>query len=212
MPAADAAELGGIDCNGRNSSHRCISRSHRTPGTRAAARDQRPERRPSAGLCSKAPRTDPVRAIRGRGPAGGSGLGRTGRGHQVSADDWPAESFSSAANITVSGMESDLSGAYWSPPDASLWVVRQNRQVWKMQESGGTFSVVGHWTNLPTGGDLEAITRIDPAEPDTFCVLHEDNGTVYRVDVSGGSPSLVRSWQLTLHGATASDPGAQANG
>ena len=65
----------------------------------------------------------------------------------VSADDWPAESFSSAENITVAGMESDLSGAHWSPVDASLWVVRQNRQVWKMQESGGTFTVVAHWTD-----------------------------------------------------------------
>ena len=119
---------------------------------------------------------------------------------RVSADDWPAESFTSAVNITVSGMENDLSGAYWSPLDASLWVVRQNRQVWKMQESGATFSVAGHWTDLPTGGDLEAITRIDPAELDTFCVLLEDNGTVYRVDVSGGSPTLLRSWQLTLSG------------
>ncbi|MCP4589726.1 MAG: hypothetical protein GY842_03185 [bacterium] len=127
----------------------------------------------------------------------------------VSADDWPAESFSSAENITVSGMESDLSGAHWSPPDASLWVVRQNRQVWKLQESGGVFSVVNHWTNLPTDGDLEAITQTDPAESDMFCVLHEDDGTVYRIDVSGGSPSLVRSWQLTLNGDMPYESGGQ---
>jgi len=118
----------------------------------------------------------------------------------ASADDWPAESFTSAEDITVVGMEGDLSGAHWSPIDASLWVVRQNLQVWKMQEFGGDFTVVGHWTDLPTGGDLEAITQIDPAEPDAFCVLHEDNGTVYHVDVSGGSSSLLRSWQLTLNG------------
>jgi len=118
----------------------------------------------------------------------------------ASADPWPAESFTAAKDISVPGMEDDLSGAHWNPVDASLWVVRQNRQVWKMQESGGTFTVVGHWTNLPTGDDLEAITQIDLAETDRFCVLHEDDGTVYLVDVSTGSPTLVRSWQLTLTG------------
>lgn len=125
----------------------------------------------------------------------------------ASADMWPAESFSASANTTVAGMESDLSGAFWSPSDASLWVVRQNRQVWKMQASGGTLVVVGHWTSLPTGGDLEAITRVDPADTSTFCVLHEDNGTVNRIDVSGGSASLVRSWRLTLGGHMPSESG-----
>ena len=116
------------------------------------------------------------------------------------AEDWPAESFDLAEDLAVTGMESDLSGAHWNPLENSLWVVRQNRQVWRFEESGETFNLTDHWSSLPTGGDLEAITQVDFTEIDVFYVLHEDDGTVYKVDASGALPTVTRQWLLTLGG------------
>lgn len=115
-------------------------------------------------------------------------------------DTWPAESFADAQNLTAGGMDSDVSGACWNAAIASLYVVRQDRRVWRLVESGGTFVVAGAWTNLPTGADLEAITQVDENDAYNVYLLHEDDGTVYQVDLLASPPALVHQWRLTLGG------------
>ena len=72
------------------------------------------------------------------------------------ASPWPG---GSETAITITGAGNDLSGATWNPESQSLWVVRQNRQVWEYAYDSGSASFALQQTLvLPSGigSDIEA--------------------------------------------------------
>lgn len=133
---------------------------------------------------------------------------------------WPAESWSSATNLTpVAGpgtndFHLDLSGAFWNTTTRRLWVCRNgpaasSSKVWCLRENGTGGFVVdtkpgagspnagrAEWTGF---GDAEALTQADLSS-DTLFVMAEGDEVIRQYDLSvGGVVSLVRQFNTTPH-------------
>ena len=113
------------------------------------------------------------------------------------ASPWPG---GPGSEIDISGASSDLSGATWNANSQSLWVVRQNRTVWEFAydaESMG-FELL-RTLGLPAeiGSDIEACTQVDHAAANELYTLDENDGRISRVNDLDGTPSVLRSWELT---------------
>ena len=114
------------------------------------------------------------------------------------ASPWPA---GSEIPIAISGASSDLSGATWNPESGSLWVVRQNRQIWEYAyDSGSANFELQQTLVLPSsvGTDIEASTLVDYAAVDELYTLDEDNGRISRVVDIGGTPTVQCVWNLLV--------------
>lgn len=116
----------------------------------------------------------------------------------VAASPWPG---GSEISIAISGATSDLSGATWNPQSESLWVMRQNRQVWEFAWNPVSTNFELLQTGLlPSGigGDVEAIAQVDHAVFDEVYTLSENEGRIARVIDADGSPSVLRVWNLEV--------------
>ena len=114
------------------------------------------------------------------------------------ATPWPGGAENS---ISISGASSDLSGATWNPVSESLWVVRQNRQVWEYSydSPSSTYTLV-QTVVLPSGigSDIEAVAQVDPTIRDELYTLDEDNGRIARTIDVGGTPIVLHTWNLEV--------------
>jgi hypothetical protein len=114
---------------------------------------------------------------------------------RAAASPWPA---GEGAGADLAGAEADLSGACWNPVSGTLWVVRQNRRAWELLPgpAPGEFAVLRTLV-LPSGigGDIEAVTQVDPSRPDELYTLAEDEGRLARVDLAG-TPTVTGVWNL----------------
>ena len=114
----------------------------------------------------------------------------------ANANPWPG---GSETAIPISGASSDLSGATWNPESQSIWVARQNRQVWEYAyDSGMQGFALLHTVILPSavGADIEAIAQVDHSVTDELYTLDEDTGRIaLTVDVKG-TPTVQRVWNL----------------
>jgi len=116
----------------------------------------------------------------------------------AAAEPWPG---GSEIAIPISGATDDLSGATWNPQSESLWVMRQNRQVWEFAWNPVSTSFELVQTRvLPSGigGDIEAIAQVDHAVFDEVYTLSENEGRIARVADADGSPSVLRVWNLEV--------------
>ena len=114
------------------------------------------------------------------------------------ASPWPG---GSETAITITGAGSDLSGATWNPESQSLWVVRQNRQVWEYAYDSGSASFALQQTLvLPSGigSDIEACAQVDHSAADELYTLDEDNGRIARVVDIDGIATVYRVWNLLV--------------
>ncbi len=120
---------------------------------------------------------------------------------------WPAESWSSAQNLTAvegpgtNDFHVDLSGAAWNPLTRRLWVCRNGpsnstSKLWVLREDGAGSFVVdtragqrGEWTSF---GDLEAIAQADFAQ-DTIFALVEGEEVIREFDVSTYGVAVLRN-------------------
>ena len=114
----------------------------------------------------------------------------------ANANPWPG---GSETAIPISGASSDLSGATWNPESQSIWVARQNRQVWEYAYDSGLqgFALL-HTVILPSavGADIEAIAQVDHSVTDELYTLDEETGRIaLTVDVKG-TPTVPRVWNL----------------
>lgn len=116
----------------------------------------------------------------------------------AAAAPWPGGTESA---IPIAGADSDLSGATWNPVSESLWVVRQNRQVWEY----GYDSISGSFALLQTlvlpsgiGSDIEACAQVDHSAVNELYTLDEDNGRIARVVDIDGTPTVARVWNLLI--------------
>ncbi len=113
----------------------------------------------------------------------------------AAALDWPAESWSAAADLTPlnpAGWASNLSGAYWNPQTRRLWVCLNGpAKFWSLREDGsGGFEVEREYAAT---GDLEGITQMSTATDRVF-VVDEQARTIRAYRVSDGSAA--GSWFL----------------
>ena len=116
----------------------------------------------------------------------------------VAAAPWPG---GSETAIAITGASNDLSGATWNPESQSLWVVRQNRQVWEYAYDSGSASFALLQTLvLPSGigSDIEACAQVDHSAADELYTLDEDNGRIARVVDIDGTPTVQRVWNLLV--------------
>jgi len=116
----------------------------------------------------------------------------------ASALPWPG---GAEISIPISGAATDLSGATWNPESQSLWVVRQNRQVWEFAYNPGSaaFELLRTLALPPgVGTDIEACAQIDHSKIDELYTLDEDNGRIARVVDLAGTPTVQRVWNLLV--------------
>ncbi|MDP7030515.1 MAG: hypothetical protein QF733_09875 [Phycisphaerales bacterium] len=125
------------------------------------------------------------------------------------ASPWPG---GEDAAIDIDGAASNLSGATWNPATETLWVVRQEGQLWEYayDDPGATFQLVRS-VGLPdsVGSDIEACMQINQLAANELYVLDENTGTVSRVVDIGGSPLALRSWNLSTPNSGYVMPGEQ---
>jgi cysteine-rich repeat protein len=103
--------------------------------------------------------------------------------------------------IPINGAGNDLSGATWNPVSQSLWVLRQNRQVWEYGfDSGSANFQLIRTLGLPNGigSDIEACAQVNHAAVDELYTLAENQGRIARVVDLGGSPTVERVWNLEV--------------
>jgi parallel beta-helix repeat protein len=129
---------------------------------------------------------------------------------------WPG---GTEISIPILDAETNLSGATWNPQSQSLWVVRQNKQVWEYQYDGATSSFeLAQMLFLPAevGGDIEACAQVDRSIADELYSLSEDAGRLARVVNLDGTPSVHRVWNLEVtnngHALPPETSGAGAEG
>lgn len=116
----------------------------------------------------------------------------------AAASPWPG---GTETAISISGATSDLSGAAWNPVSQSLWVVRQNRQVWEfVYDTNSQNFVLARTLTLPAGigSDIEACAQVDPANVNELYTLSEDDGRIARVVDLDTTPSVDRVWNLEV--------------
>ncbi len=118
----------------------------------------------------------------------------------ASAFPWPG---GSETSIPISGAAADLSGATWNPVSESLWVVRQNKQVWEYGYNTGTGSFeLLRTLVLPSGigigGDIEACAQVDHSAANELYTLSENKGRIARVVDIGGTTAVHASWNLEV--------------
>ena len=116
----------------------------------------------------------------------------------ASASPWPG---GSETAILITGGSSDLSGGTWNAERQSLWVVRQNRQVWEyMYNSGSKSFELFQTLVLPSGigSDIEACAQVDHPAADELYTLAEDDGRIARVVDIDGTPTVQRVWNLLV--------------
>ncbi len=116
------------------------------------------------------------------------------------ASPWPG---GSETSIPITGATADLSGATWNPVSQSLWVVRQNRQLWEYGYDLGTGSFVLLRTlvlpgGIGIGGDIEACAQVDHSAADEIYLLSETQGRIARVTNIGGTPTVHAVWNLEV--------------
>lgn len=113
---------------------------------------------------------------------------------------WPG---GSETSIPITGATIDLSGATWNPMSQSLWVCRQNKQLWEYGYDLGTGSFVLLRTlvlpgGIGIGGDIEACAQVDHSAPDEIYLLSETQGRIARVVDIGGTPTVHAAWNLEV--------------
>ncbi len=126
--------------------------------------------------------------------AGAAGLA----GSPAAASPWPG---GSEITIPIDDASSDLSGATWNPQSQSLWVIRQNRQVWEFLHNAGSGSFELFQTLvLPSGigSDIEACAQVDHAIADELYTLAENQGRIARVVDIDSSPVVQQIWNLEV--------------
>jgi hypothetical protein len=116
------------------------------------------------------------------------------------ASPWPG---GPEMSIPITGATADLSGATWNPVSQSLWVVRQNRQLWEYGYDSGTASFVLLRTlllpgGIGIGGDIESCAQVDPSAADEIYLLSETRGRISRVTGIGGVPTVHAAWNLEV--------------
>ncbi|MCP4759955.1 MAG: hypothetical protein GY876_10920 [Planctomycetes bacterium] len=115
----------------------------------------------------------------------------------ASATPWPA---GPEIAIDIDDASNNLSGATWNPVTETLWVVRQNGQLWEFayDEIAGSFELE-RFVSLPSGvgSDIEACMQVDQLATNELYALDENTGIVSRAIDLGGSPSVLRSWDLS---------------
>ena len=116
------------------------------------------------------------------------------------ASPWPG---GPETSIPISGASIDLSGATWNPLSQSLWVVRQNRQLWEYAYNSGTESFELLRTlvlpgGIGIGGDIESCAQVDHWAADEIYLLSETQGRISRVVDIGGTPTVHASWNLEV--------------
>ena len=114
------------------------------------------------------------------------------------ATPWPG---GAETAISISGATSDLSGATWNPLSQSLWVVRQNRQVWEFEYDANSQSfVLAQTLALPSGigSDIEACAQVDHSAVAELYTLSEDNGRIARVVDLDTTASVDGVWNLEV--------------
>lgn len=146
-------------------------------------------------------------------------------GAHAAATPWPAETWSSAVNLTAveaagtNDFHQDLSGLFWNPVARRLWVCRNGptnatSKVWRLKENGsGGWEVEGgtgparcEWTGF---NDAEAITQADLASNIVYVMAEgEDVIRMYAL-ATPGVVSLVRTYDVHAHLPTDGGDGAE---
>ena len=100
-------------------------------------------------------------------------------------------------SIPISGGGADLSGATWNPSSQSLWVVRQNRQIWEFAYETDNFQLQ-QTLMLPSaiGSDIEACAQVNQWDTEELYTLAENEGRLARIADVGGTPTVLCSWNL----------------
>ena len=114
------------------------------------------------------------------------------------ASPWPG---GSEVAIPISGASVDLSGATWNPLSQSLWVVRQNGQIWEYAFDPDSLAFELRYSGiLPSGigTDIESCAQVNHAAFDELYTLAEDQGRVARVVDVDGTPTVSRVWNLEV--------------
>lgn len=148
--------------------------------------------------------------------ASGAQLGRASPLPVCSAQPtcpWPAEPPTAALDLTsiegpgANDFHEDLSGLAWNPFQGALWACRNgpgaNSKVWKLERDASGAWRVGtvagaraEWTGF---GDCEALALARWSEPHMVYCLEESGDLVQQWDLSGATPQLRRTWDLTPH-------------
>jgi hypothetical protein len=129
----------------------------------------------------------------------------------ATASSWPG---GPGSEIEIIGASNDLSGATWNTQSQSLWVVRQDRTVWEFAydaESMGFELVRTLAVPAEVGWDIEACTQVDHAAVNELYTLDENDGRISRVVDLDGTPTVLRSWELTTPNNGHELPGENAS-
>ena len=116
----------------------------------------------------------------------------------TAASPWPS---GSEIEISIDDATSDLSGATWNPLSQSLWVIRQNRDVWEFQYNAGSGSFeLFQMLGLPSGigSDIEACAQVDHGTADELYTLAENQGRIARVVELDTAPVVQQTWNLEV--------------
>ncbi|MDP7070505.1 MAG: hypothetical protein QF561_04055 [Phycisphaerales bacterium] len=115
----------------------------------------------------------------------------------VIASPWPA---GPEIPIDIDDASNNLSGATWNPITETLWVVRQDGQLWEFAYAHGSesFELV-RLRSLPAaaGTDIEACMQVEQFSAHEIYTLDENTGIVSKIVNLDGIASVQRSWNLS---------------
>jgi len=122
------------------------------------------------------------------------------------ASPWPAESNTTASNLTSLAAEftHDMSGSSWNPTNRMFWVCNNNPGIfWGLvQDGGGNWRIAtnaaGTQARWNVGGDLEAICQADFTKPVVY--LMNENGWIVEYNVATyGVAQTNRLWDIRAY-------------
>jgi len=146
----------------------------------------------------------------------------------VLAEDWPAESFNDAIELTdiegsgINDFYYDLSGAVWNSETDTLWVCRngpedENSKIWAIVRNISNSSHYfidyidedrGEWSNF---SDLEGITQANFEEVANVYAIIEGDEVIREYDLSTyGTAILNNEWDVSSYLPLSENNGAEA--